>query len=58
VSPVKYELGFNIPEDGILHNHRCENLKSYLTMINAIISIRNMKSNEHYVYVLTLCYCI
>jgi hypothetical protein len=19
----------NIPEDGILHNHRCENLKSY-----------------------------
>jgi hypothetical protein len=20
----------NIPEDGILHNHRCENLKSYI----------------------------
>jgi hypothetical protein len=20
--PVRYELGFNVPEDGILHNHR------------------------------------
>jgi hypothetical protein len=30
VSPVKYELGFYIPEDGILHSHRRENLKSYL----------------------------
>jgi hypothetical protein len=27
VSPVKYELGFYIPEDGILHIHRLENLK-------------------------------
>jgi hypothetical protein len=25
---VRYELGFSIPEDGIL-GHRCENLKSY-----------------------------
>jgi hypothetical protein len=30
VSPVKYELGFYIPEDGILHSHRREILKSYL----------------------------
>jgi hypothetical protein len=29
VSHVKYELGFYIPEDGILHSHRRENLKSY-----------------------------
>jgi hypothetical protein len=29
VSPLKYELGFYIPEDGILHSHRRENLKSY-----------------------------
>jgi hypothetical protein len=29
VSPVKYELGFYIPEDGILHSHGRENLKSY-----------------------------
>jgi hypothetical protein len=29
VSPVKYELGFYIPEDDILHSHRCEDHKSY-----------------------------
>jgi hypothetical protein len=30
VSPVKYEMGFYIPEDDILHSHRRENLKSYI----------------------------
>jgi hypothetical protein len=30
VSPVKYELGFYIPEDDILHSHCLENLKSYI----------------------------
>jgi hypothetical protein len=30
VSPVKYKLGFYRPEDGILHSHRIENLKSYI----------------------------
>jgi hypothetical protein len=30
VSPVKYELGFYIPEDDILHSDRRENLKSYI----------------------------
>jgi hypothetical protein len=30
VSPVKYELGFYIPEDDILHSHCRENLRSYL----------------------------
>jgi hypothetical protein len=29
VSPVKYNLGLYIPEDGILHIHRREYLKSY-----------------------------
>jgi hypothetical protein len=29
VSPVRYELGSYIPEDGIPHSHRKENLKSY-----------------------------
>jgi hypothetical protein len=29
VSPVKYKLGFYIPEDDILHSHSLENLKSY-----------------------------
>jgi hypothetical protein len=27
VSPVRYELGFYIPEDGILHGHSRDNLK-------------------------------
>jgi hypothetical protein len=29
VSPVKYEPGFYIPEDDILHSHCREHLKSY-----------------------------
>jgi hypothetical protein len=29
VFPVRYEEGFYIPEDGILHSHISENLKSY-----------------------------
>jgi hypothetical protein len=29
MSPVRYELGFYIPEDGILHSRRRENRKSY-----------------------------
>jgi hypothetical protein len=29
MSPVSYELGLYIPEDGILHSHRSENLNSY-----------------------------
>jgi hypothetical protein len=32
VSPVRYELGFYIPEDGILHSHNGENLKSYIAL--------------------------
>jgi hypothetical protein len=32
MSPVKYELGFYIPEDDILHSHRRENLKSYIEL--------------------------
>jgi hypothetical protein len=32
VSPVKYELGFYIPEDDILHSHRRETLKSYIAL--------------------------
>jgi hypothetical protein len=32
VSPVKYELGFYIPEDGILHGHRREILKSDIAL--------------------------
>jgi hypothetical protein len=30
VSPVRCDVGFHIPKDGILHVHRLENLKSYI----------------------------
>jgi hypothetical protein len=30
VAPVKYELGFYIPEDAILYSERRENLKSVM----------------------------
>jgi hypothetical protein len=32
VSPVKYELGSYISEDGTLHSHCRENLKSYIAL--------------------------
>jgi hypothetical protein len=32
VSPVKYEMGFYIAEDDILHSHSRENLKSYIAL--------------------------
>jgi hypothetical protein len=32
VFPVRYELGFYIPEVGILHGHRRENLRSYIAL--------------------------
>jgi hypothetical protein len=36
VSPEKYELGFYIPQDDILHSHRRENLKSYYFHLQAL----------------------
>jgi hypothetical protein len=33
MSPVKYGLGFYIPEDDILHSHSRENLKSDIALI-------------------------
>jgi hypothetical protein len=32
MSPVRYELVFYIPEDGILHSHRRENSKYYIAL--------------------------
>jgi hypothetical protein len=34
--PVKYELGSYIPEDGILHSHYREKLRSYIQCIGYI----------------------
>jgi hypothetical protein len=33
MSPVRYELTFNIPKDDILHSHRRENLKCYTGLL-------------------------
>jgi hypothetical protein len=30
--PVRYELVFYVPEDGVLNSHRRENLKSYMAL--------------------------
>jgi hypothetical protein len=29
MSPVKYELGFYIPEDDILHSHHSESIEAF-----------------------------
>jgi hypothetical protein len=37
VSPVKFELGFYIPEGDILHSHCRENHKSYIVEITLML---------------------
>jgi hypothetical protein len=39
---VRYELGFYIPEDDILHSHRRENLKSYIALTGWTLEWRNV----------------
>jgi hypothetical protein len=51
VSPVKYKLGFYIPEDGILRSHCCENLNSY-------IALHRIKSGNFYLIRLAVLYVI
>jgi hypothetical protein len=45
---VRYELGFYVPEDGILHSHSRENIKSYTV---AQSHLRKYLS-DHYVHIL------
>jgi hypothetical protein len=42
MSPVKYELGFDIPEDDILHNQSHENLKSFQVPQKSIRHVRRL----------------
>jgi hypothetical protein len=42
--PVRYELGFYIPEDGNLHSLRHESLKSY---IDSFKSLQNFLKYLH-----------
>jgi hypothetical protein len=46
VSPVRYELGFYIPEDGILHSQGRENLKSYKLMTQYSRIIEQFRSES------------
>jgi hypothetical protein len=48
VSPVKYELGFYIPEDDILHSHRREHLKSYIAVTGWTMQWRRNVSPVRY----------
>jgi hypothetical protein len=45
---VKYELGFYISEDGILHSHPRENLKSYIALTGWTLERRRNVSPEKY----------
>jgi hypothetical protein len=40
VSPVRYELGFHIPEDEIFHSHCRENLKSYMSREGCLVLLQ------------------
>jgi hypothetical protein len=39
--PVRYERGFYVPEDGILHSYRREHLKTYIALRRIRVEIRH-----------------
>jgi hypothetical protein len=48
MSPVKYELGSYIPEDGILHSHCRESLRSYVALPGSTLKLRRNVSPVKY----------
>jgi hypothetical protein len=48
VFPVRYELGFYIPANGILHSQRLENLQSYIALIGLALYERRNVSHVRY----------
>jgi hypothetical protein len=56
VSPVKYELGFYIPEDGLHNSHRRENLKSY--GINLFQCVCSLSARTRSCVCLCVCVCV
>jgi hypothetical protein len=48
VSPVRYELGFYIPKDGILHSHRRENIKFQIALAGRALQRRRNLSPVRY----------
>jgi hypothetical protein len=47
VSPVKYELGFYVPEDGTLHSHPRENLNPYNNVECSFVFYSQTSGTEH-----------
>jgi hypothetical protein len=54
VSSVRYELGFYIPEDDILHSHSRENFKSYI-LILFVYHFNIWKENTRWKGVTLIC---
>jgi hypothetical protein len=48
VPPVTYDPGFYIPEDGVLHSHCRENLKSYISLTGWAVKWRRNVSPVKY----------
>jgi hypothetical protein len=48
VFPVRYELGFYIPQNLIHHSYRCENLKSYTALTGWALYLRRNVSPVRY----------
>jgi hypothetical protein len=46
VSPVRYEQGFYIPQDDILHGHCRDNLKSYVVLV-FVLKTGNTRLNDN-----------
>jgi hypothetical protein len=46
MSPVRYELGFYIPEDDILHSHRSESLVFYVIYMFADLTSQSIARAE------------
>jgi hypothetical protein len=57
--PVRYEMGFYIPGDGVLHIYCLENLKFYVTKYSVLQNARNKLVEEVvyiYLHVSYVCY--
>jgi hypothetical protein len=51
VSPVKYEMGFYIPEDAILHSDLSENLKYSRCFIPIVLGHAFLSSQVFGIYI-------
>jgi hypothetical protein len=54
VSPVKYGLGFYIPEDDILHSHCCEHLKSFTSAPILFLHGMMLRLKNNFIFIDTI----